>query len=179
MSSRPKAALTGSSDGTVRIWDLESGENVAAMKGDGWAVSTVAWSPDGTRVVAGSDGEALFIWDVETGENLRVLEGHTSTVNSVAWSGDGRRIVSSAGSSAAADSVLRVWDAETGEPLLALKGHGDRVYSVAWSPDGTRIASGSHDQTLRIWESQLEEAAPMWQAAADRRLAEFEEAQDG
>ena len=53
--------------------------------------------------------------------------------------------------------------------LRILKGHEDTVFSVAWNPSGTRIVSGAWDYTLRIWESRLEDALPMWRAAAARR----------
>jgi len=75
------------------------------------------------------------------------------------------------------DDTIRIWDAVSGERLQTLEGHGRYlwsvgVHSVAWSPDGTRIVSGSRDYTVRIWESRLEDALPMWRAAENRRLVD-------
>jgi len=53
--------------------------------------------------------------------------------------------------------------------VQVLERHEDMVFSVAWNPSGTRIVSGSGDKTLRVWESRLEEALPMWRASASRR----------
>jgi len=71
--------------------------------------------------------------------------------------------------SGSGDDTLRVWEAATGECTQTLTGHEAIVECVAWNPAGTRIVSGSWDKTLRIWESRLEEALPMWRAAASRR----------
>jgi WD40 repeat protein len=93
-------------------------------------VNSVAFSPDGTRIVSGSSDKSVRVWDASTGAELKVLNGHTSAVYSVAFSPDGTRIVS--GSS---DNSVRVWDASTGAELKVLNGHTESVNSVAFSPD--------------------------------------------
>ncbi|ATX64615.1 WD40 repeat domain-containing protein [Roseinatronobacter bogoriensis] len=113
-------------------------------------VRSVTFSPDGSRIVSGSDDHTLRLWDAATGKPLGApLRGHEGEVTSVACAPDGRRIVSGA-----VDGTLRLWDAATGtekgEPLL---GHQGGVNSVAFSPDGCRIVSGSYDGTLRLWDS--------------------------
>jgi len=116
----------------------------------GW-VRSVAFSPDGKRVVSGSKDKTIRIWDAQTGHPvLEPLEGHTGWVWSVAFSPDGKRVVS--GSS---DNTICIWDAQTGHPVLEpLEGHTDPVLSVAFSPDGKRVVSGSEDRTIRIWDAQ-------------------------
>jgi WD40 repeat protein len=76
-------------------------------------VFSVAWSPDGTRIVSGSDDDTLRIWDASTGKSLRTLTGHGSAVGSVAWSPDGRRIVSGSW-----DDTLRIWREPVPESIL-------------------------------------------------------------
>ena len=100
------------------------------------AVLSVAFSPDGRRIVTASMDETAKVWDAETGRELLTLKGHTRSVNSVAFSPDSRRIVT--GSS---DETAKVWDAETGRELLSLTRHTGEVRSVAFSPDGRRIAT--------------------------------------
>ncbi len=114
-------------------------------------VISVAFSPDGKRIVSGSDDKTICIWDAETGLQVHSpLKGHSDWVWSVAFSPDGKRIVS--GSS---DKTICIWDAETGlQAHSPLKGHSDRVLSVAFSPDGKRIVSGSSDQTICIWDAE-------------------------
>ena len=114
-------------------------------------VKSVAFSPDGTKIVSGSWDNTLRVWDAETGLSiLGPLLGHTSHVNSVAFSPDGTKIVSGSW-----DNTLRAWDAETGLSILGpLLGHTSGVNSVAFSPDGTKIVSGSWDKTLRVWDAE-------------------------
>ncbi|KAF8342414.1 WD40 repeat-like protein [Amanita rubescens] len=131
-------------------WSVVQGE----LYGHTDSVKSVAFSPDGGRIVSGSYDKTICLWDAEMGELLRApLEGHRNLVVSVAFSPDGKHIVSGS-----YDNTIRLWDAETGEPLRApLKGHRGWVASVAFSPDGKRIVSGSYDNTIRLWDAETGE----------------------
>jgi WD40 repeat protein len=112
-------------------------------------VNSVAFSPDGKRIVSGGYDKTIRLWDVATGTQIgEPLRGHMRWVTSVAFSPDGKQIVSGS-----FDNTIRLWDAATGtqigEPPL---GHKGAVLSVAFSPDGKRIVSGSEDKTIRIWD---------------------------
>lgn len=85
--------LTGSSDKTVRLWDVDTGHCLRTLKDHTESVQTVAWSTDDHRALSGSEDETARLWDVGTGRCLRVLEGHTGYVQSVAWSVDQRRVL--------------------------------------------------------------------------------------
>ncbi|KIM22555.1 hypothetical protein M408DRAFT_78907 [Serendipita vermifera MAFF 305830] len=117
-------------------------------------VRSVAFSPDGRRIVSGSDDRTVRVWDAETGEVAAgPFGGHPDWVNSVAFSPDGRRIVSGSD-----DRMVRVWDAETGAVVAGpFDGHTRPVNSVAFSPDGRRIVSGSRDRTVRVWDAETGE----------------------
>ena len=116
----------------------------------GSAVNSVAFSPDGTRIVTGSHDPTAKVWDAQTGNELLTLKGHSSSVNSVAFSPDGKRIA--IGSAAGVDATAKVSDAHSGKELLMLPWAG-QVNSVAFSPDGKRIASGT-DHTAQMWDAQ-------------------------
>jgi WD40 repeat protein/serine/threonine protein kinase len=109
-------------------------------------VSSVSFSPDGTRIASG--GDLIRLWDAATGEELHTLKGHTKDVRSVAFSPDGQRLAS-----ASADNTVKVWDAATGRESHTLKGHTDAVMSVAFSPSGKRLASASFDNTVKLWDA--------------------------
>ena len=81
----------------------------------------MAFSPDGTRIVSGSDDSTVRVWDAATGRPVgQPLNGHTGSVTSVAFSPDGKRIVSGS-----EDKTVRVWDAATGQPSATPDGHTD------------------------------------------------------
>ena len=115
-------------------------------------VSSVAFSPDGTRIVSDSN-YAIRVWDARSGDAVAgPFQGHTSVVMSVAFSPDGTRIVSGS-----YDHTIRVWDARSGDVVAGpFQGHASSVMSVAFSPDGTRIVSGSdsNDCTIRVWDAR-------------------------
>jgi len=95
---------------------VDSSRNRKLIMNVGSWVRSVTFSPDGKRVVSGSDDNSVRIWDAESGEQLRQLDGHGSSVWSVAFSLDGKRVVS--GSS---DNSVRIWDSESGEQLFDLE----------------------------------------------------------
>ena len=138
---------TAGVDGTVRIWDTGTGEQLHALTGHTGAVWSVAYQPDGTRLATAGDG-TVRIWDTGTGEQLHALTGHAGTVWSVAYQPDGTRLATAGG-----DGTVRIWDTGTGEQLHALTGHTVAVLSVAYQPDGTRLATAGDDGTVRIWDT--------------------------
>jgi WD40 repeat protein len=149
-SPNGKRIATGGTDGTVKIWDAETGQLIGQpLKGHDRIVWSVAFSPDSQRIVSGSLDNTLRLWDVNDGHQIGLpFKGHENRVASVAFSPDGKRIVSSS-----FDKTIRLWNADTGELIgQPLRGHENIVMSVAFSPDGQRIASASFDNTLRLWD---------------------------
>ncbi|MDB9426529.1 AAA-like domain-containing protein, partial [Microcystis aeruginosa CS-564/01] len=131
------------SDGTARVWDAQTGSQLALLSG----VNAAAFSPDGQRIVTASDDETARVWDAQTGSQLALLSGHEAGVNTAAFSSDGQRIVT-----ASVDKTARVWSAKTGSQLALLFGHEDVVNAAAFSPDGQRIVTASDDKTARVWD---------------------------
>ena len=122
--------------------------NYSTIGGHSGRVWSAAFSPDGQRIVAGSQEGTAKVWDAANGKELLTLKGHKSVIVSVAFSPDGQRIVT--GSS---DATAKVWDTATGRELLTLSGHSEQVWSVAFSPDGQRIVTGSPDRTAKVWDA--------------------------
>ena len=106
-------------------------------------VLSVAFSPDGTRIVSGSLDRSVRIWDVASGEEVcPPLLGHHLSVTSVAYSPDGKQIVS-----ASFDGTVGVWDVRTGAVLCVRPVPAGWVNSACFSADGKRVISGSEIQT--------------------------------
>jgi WD40 repeat protein/tRNA A-37 threonylcarbamoyl transferase component Bud32 len=123
-------------------------QSLMTFRGHSDGVLAMAISPDGKRVVSGSDDKIIKTWDSASGDELMTFRGHDDWISSVAFSPDGKRIISGSG-----DDTIKVWDSATGAELMTLRGHGDCVNSVAFSPDGKRIASGSIDKTIKVWNA--------------------------
>ncbi|MEE0268135.1 MAG: TIR domain-containing protein [Bacteroidales bacterium] len=131
---------------------LNKDESLKTLEGHYGYVYSVAYSPDGRRIISGSSDETIKIWDANTGQYLKTLEGHLDGVTSVAYSPDGTKIISGSD-----DGTIKIWDINTGQCLKTLEGHPGWVYSVAYSPDGAKIISASSDETIKIWDANTGE----------------------
>jgi hypothetical protein len=100
-----KRVVTASADSTARIWDADSGKEIAPLKGHtGW-VRSAGFSPDGKRVVTASADSTARIWDADSGKEIAPLKGHAGQLQSAGFSPDGKRVVT-----ASDDKTARIWD---------------------------------------------------------------------
>ena len=127
-------------------------QEVLRVEAHSLRIASVAFSPDGTKIVTGSDDRTLRLWDARTGDPIGApMTGQEGPIWSVAFSPDGTRIVS-----VSKVGFIAYWDAKTGNPV----GEGIPVYEfgatgLAISPDGMRLVSGDMvDNALRIWDMQ-------------------------
>jgi len=140
-------AISGSWDGTLKVWEIETGREVRTLAGHAAGVHAVAVTPDGRYAISASSDRTLKAWELETGREVRTLAGHEDWVYAVAVTPDGRYAIS-----ASRDRTLKVWELETGREVRTLAGHKSGVLAVAVTPDGRHAISGSVDRTLKVWE---------------------------
>ena len=111
-----------SGDNTIKLWNVETGQEIRTLKGHDSLVNSVNFSPDGKTLVSGSDDKTIKLWNVETGQEIRTLKGHDNSVWSVNFSPDGKTLVSGS-----ADKTIKLWNGSNGWGLSALMGR-----SCAW-----------------------------------------------
>ena len=115
------------------------------------AVTALAFSPDGKRLVSAGWHETVKVWDAAEARVVLDLDGrsgHRGNVLAAAFSRDGRWIAT-----AGDDQTVRLWDAADGKPGHVLRGHKAAVTSVAFSPDGRLLASAGRDQVVKLWDT--------------------------
>ena len=131
-----KMIVSGSKDGTVRLWDTTTGKHLKTLREHLWDVNSVCFSPDGKMIASGSAYGTVRLWNATTGKHLKRLRRNTGSINSVCFSPDSKVIVSGS-----KDGTVRLWDTTTGEHLKTLSRGGADVKSVRFSPDGKIIAN--------------------------------------
>ncbi|MDG4834077.1 hypothetical protein O7627_32965 [Solwaraspora sp. WMMD1047] len=144
--------ISASDDGTVRVWDPDTGNQLTELTGHtGWVRAVaVLPGPDGRHhIISASDDKTVRVWDPDTGNQLTELTNSVWAV-AVLPGPDGRHHIISASD----DKTVRVWDPDTGNQLTELTGHTSWVWAVAVLPraDGRHhIISASDDKTVRVW----------------------------
>ncbi|KAK3807666.1 MAG: WD40-repeat-containing domain protein [Benniella sp.] len=135
-------------DSDIKVYSTSTWDRVRTLTGHSEFVRSVAFSPEGDRIVSGSYDDTARVWDIDSGSCTHILIGHMSgDVNGVAFSPIGDTVAS-----ASDDKTVRVWDVTTGDRTLILTGHTGLIRSVAYSPKGDQIASGGEDSTVRLWD---------------------------
>ncbi|NJM64017.1 MAG: hypothetical protein HC849_33975, partial [Oscillatoriales cyanobacterium RU_3_3] len=89
-----KRAISASSDHTLKVWQLETGEEICTLKGHLTYVNAVAVTPDGTKVISGSWDNTIKIWNLATGTEIFTFAGDTFAVEAVTVTPDGKRVIS-------------------------------------------------------------------------------------
>jgi hypothetical protein len=151
-----KLVVTTSED-TARVWDAAAGKLIGSSWQHSGGVNSVAFSPDGARVVSAFGDNTARVWDAATGARIGQPLRHDGLIFSAVFSPDGKRVLT-----ASEDYSARVWDAATGAPIGQPLRHGDKVISAVFSPDGKRVVTASLDKSARVWDAAT--GAPIGQS---------------
>jgi WD40 repeat protein len=155
-----KMVASGAYDGTVKLWDAQTGALLADLDAGAPHVVTVVFSPDGTTLAVGGGDEYpntpdLKLWDLSTRQVRAPLLGHKGIVAGLAFSPDGKTLASGGG-----DNTVRLWDVDAGLQKDTLRGHSALVRNLAFFSDGKTLASGSADDTIKLCQVASGEELP-------------------
>ncbi|MFT5501057.1 MAG: WD40 repeat protein/class 3 adenylate cyclase, partial [Woeseiaceae bacterium] len=138
--------VSTSSDGTARIWDVESAKQIGVLKGHSGTVRSAAFSSDGQLIITRSADNTERLWGAEDRKQRSVLGDQDQKVQLAQFSYDGRRI-----STAVNGGVELLWDAESVTEIGSLSGHEGKINAISMSRDGQYVAA-SADKMVRLWE---------------------------
>jgi WD40 repeat protein/serine/threonine protein kinase len=142
----------GCGDGTVKVWDLTTGQ-VVLLQGHDQYVFSVAFSPtDGRRLASGSIDKTVKIWDLTKGTAILTLPGaeggEFGMAYGVAFSPDGRWLATGS-----EGEDVRIWDATTGQKIHSLPGHAHQATNMTFRGDGRLLATGDQVGTVQVWDA--------------------------
>jgi WD40 repeat protein len=175
--------LTGSDDGTARMWAVEGEKEIFRLKreraADGLAhegvVLDAAYSSDGRRLITVGEDEAVRVWNARNGAPIRQVDVHGGAVYGATFNPVDPSLAVSSGR----DRRAVVWNVDTGEAVVSLP-HDEAVTAAAFNRDGDRVVTGSTSGVVRIWEwrsAKLLGVLPMH--AEYVNAAEFDPTRDG
>ena len=141
------ASITDDPDYGLILWRAETGGKMRWLENErGGKIWSVAWSPDGQYLAAGSTLNIVRVWEVASGKSLYELES-SETMIALAWSPDGSRLAGGA-----ENGDIQVWEIGTDKQPLIVGSVDSRVLRLAWSPDGSLLAIADSNE-LALWDA--------------------------
>jgi WD40 repeat protein len=134
-------------DGTVRLWDAQTGSPQAVWQTDG-AVNRLAFTQDGRLLAGSGTDDSMWLWDMDTRNERFRLKGASDALVAVAFSPDGTRVASGG-----FDSAVYVWDTQSGELMTTLKGNQGVIWQLIYSPLGDTIVTAG-ERAAWVWDAQ-------------------------
>jgi WD40 repeat protein len=136
--------VSGSSDHTAKLWNIETSREIRTFKGFSNSVDKVAFHPNGRIIAAGSYSK-VKLWDLYTGRELLSIQGSSPVV----YSPSGRYLLTAYGG-----TTLKLWTVDNGRlGVRSFQGRHDKhIFCAAFSADGRYVVTGSSDRTIKLWD---------------------------
>jgi WD40 repeat protein len=142
----------GSDKNTIKLWNINTGQENKTLTGHLGTVTAVAFSPDGKFLASGDQDQIIKLWDISSGREVSNLTGHSDDIDLIAFSPDGKTLASGS------TGFVKLWTLNTGEELLSLK-INESLNFLVFSPDSTLLVSpylsskeGDYIRNIAIWQ---------------------------
>lgn len=158
--------VTTSYDNTIRVWSVDSGQEIKCLCGNHEFFYSACFNPYGTSIISISryNFNSFFKDRRDAWNNILIvgkkaiimrktinieLVGHSDVINSALFNSDKKKVVTSS-----CDNTIIVWDADDGKMIHTLFGHTDSVNYATFSIDGRYIVSASNDHFVKLWDAK-------------------------
>lgn len=135
---------TGSYDNTIKIWDIETGEEIRTLQGHESGIRCLQF--DDSKLISGSIDRTLKVWNWHTGECISTLQGHFGGVISLHFDSNSPIVISGS-----MDNAVKLWNFDE-QSTFTLRGHTDWVNAVKLDSASRTVWSASDDLTVRLWD---------------------------
>ena len=138
-------ALSGKPGLIIR--DLRSAKDILTIEVPPYPITSVRFSPDGSRVLVVTNQKFAILYDAVSGKELKQFIGHTETIVDAVFSPDGTMI-----GTASADGTAGIWDISSGKPLHFLRVHPDIASSIQFNYNSSKVITACfNDDHAAIW----------------------------
>ncbi|OMJ68058.1 hypothetical protein SteCoe_34602 [Stentor coeruleus] len=146
ISNNNQFLVSGSSDKTVRLWNILEKKQIFIYKGHTGIVTSVAISNNNEFIISGSIDTTLRVWNFYEKKSKAILKGHSSEVLCITITNDNKTLISGS-----LDMTIKIWNLTTKILILTLSGHFNRVNSLSLSKDNQTLVSGFKDSSILVW----------------------------
>jgi len=142
-----QTVVSGSADSTIKLWNLNTGQEIATLAGHSHGVTSIALAPDGQTLASGSKDKSIKLWNLSTKEEIYTIAGHSDRITSVAIGSDGKTLAS-----ASDDTTIKIWNLSNGEEIRTFQWQVKVYYGfdILFSPDGKILVSSSGDDCVSL-----------------------------
>jgi WD40 repeat protein len=140
--------ISGSENGTIRIWDTNTTECLMALTNGIRSVEFFELNPQETRLAVNKrlNDREVEIWDITTGVLSRTIEAHNGTTYAASWNPAGTTLAT-----CSEDRTIKIWNTRTGELLTTLRTEAQRFNYISWNPKYNLLISNSFQQRVSMW----------------------------